>query len=94
MNAGALSSLPSGNEAFEIARDFIKPTWKSADSKFPDDEYKFVKNSDSVYVVTSYFNTNNNYGTAVKTNFTATLKYNGGTMSNQQNWTLVNLEEH
>jgi hypothetical protein len=88
------SSMPGGADAYQIAKRFIKPAPKLSDVEFPNDEYQLSKKSDSIYVITSYFDTKDTYGTNVKTNFTATLKYNGGSALNQRHWTLIKLDEH
>jgi hypothetical protein len=91
---GFFSKLPSGDDAFEIARDYIKPTLKSPDVEFADGIYRYAKASDSVYVVKSYFETKNTGNRKVKTNFTITIKYNGGANLNERNWSLLSLEEN
>jgi hypothetical protein len=93
-NGGFFSSTPTGQNAYEMAKAFIKPTLKSSDIEFHDDEYESSTNSDSVYKITSYFDTKDSYGTAVKTNFTATLKYKGGSPMDERDWTLIKLDEH
>ncbi|BAU54554.1 hypothetical protein [Mucilaginibacter gotjawali] len=93
-NEGFFPLMPTGKDAYEIAKDYIQPTIKSADVEFPDKDYEFSKNSDSVYTITSHFDTRNISGEEVKTEFTVTLKYNGGSSADQHNWTLVKLEEH
>jgi hypothetical protein len=93
-NGGFFGSLPSGNDAYEIAKDYIKPTLKSPDAKFANGDFQCTKTSDSVYVVKSYFETKNINGEKAKTNFAVALKYNGGTSSDERNWTLVRLDEN
>jgi hypothetical protein len=92
---GFFSSMPSGDDAFEIAKDYIMPTLRSANVEFNKD-YQYAKSSDSVYVVKSYFQAKDSVGGNgnVKTNYTITIKYNGGTVSNDRNWSLLNLQEN
>ncbi len=87
------SDMPTGAEAFEIAKAYVKPTIKSPDAEFSDGKFAYSKSNDSVYVIKSYFEEHNIAGPAVKTNFTAVIKYHGGLAVNEQNWTLVNLVE-
>ncbi len=87
------ANMPTGAEAFEIAKDYVKPTIKSPDAEFSDGKFAFSKTNDSVYVIKSYFEERNTAGAEVKTNFTAVIKYHGGLAVNDQNWTLVNLVE-
>lgn len=93
-NEGFFRLMPTGKDAYGISKDFILPSLKSADAEFPDKDYEVSKNSDSVYVVESHFDTKEISGQVIKTTFTATLKYNGGTSDDEHNWTLVKLEEH
>ena len=92
-NEGFFRLMPTGKEAYEISRDFILPSLKSTDAEFPDKDFEFSKNSDSVYIIKSHFDSRDISGREVKTEFTATLKYNGGTADDAHNWTLVKLEE-
>jgi ABC-type microcin C transport system permease subunit YejE len=94
INDGLLSTMPSGSDAYEMAKDYIKPTLKIAYADFPEQDYQYNKGADSVYVVKSYFETKDVSGSKVKTNFTVSLKYNGGTISEDRNWTLINIQEH
>jgi hypothetical protein len=91
---GFFNEMPSGSDAYEIARDYIRPTLRMPDTKFAEDGYQYAKTRDSVYVVKSYFITSFPINGKVKTNFTIRLKYNGGTSLNDNNWTLVNLQEY
>ncbi len=91
---GFFSKLPSGDDAFEIARDYIKSTLKLADVEFAEGVYRYAKAPDSVYIVKSYFETKDTGNGKVKTNFTVTIKYNGGSNLNKRNWSLLNLEEN
>ena len=94
LNGPIFSSMPSGSEAYEIAKVYIKPTLKSPDVQFAEGEYQLDKSADSVYVVKSFFVSRNIVDEKIKTNFTITLKYQGGTISNDKNWTVLNLEEY
>src|SRR5580658_4793004 len=75
-NGDFLISMPTGDEAFKIAKDYMKPTLRSRDAAFADADYQYAKSSDSVYIVKSYFETNNTDRGKHKTNFTVRLKYN------------------
>ena len=88
------SSMPSGNDALSIAKDYIRPTLKSPDVDFADEDFQYTKTNDSVYTINSYFLTSFNNQQKVKTNFMVKMKYNGGTVSSDKNWSLLNLNEH
>src|ERR1700743_1765898 len=47
------SGLPSNDEAYTVAKEFIRPTLKSPSADFNESRYKFGKTSDSVYVIQS-----------------------------------------
>jgi hypothetical protein len=90
-NNSLFSIMPSGDDAYEVAQDYIKPTLKSPDAEFPKDAYQYTSDADSVYVVNAYYYTGEK---KVKTNFTVTLKYTGGLSSDGRNWELVNMKDH
>ncbi|OIQ65603.1 hypothetical protein GALL_528370 [mine drainage metagenome] len=85
--------MPTGKDAYEITKDYIQSSVKAFDAEFPDKDYEFTQNADSVYIIKSHFDSRSINGTEVKTEFTATLKYNGGSSSDKHNWILVKLEE-
>ena len=86
-------SMPSGDDAFEIAKEFVKPTLGSANVEFGDGEYQFSKNVDSVYIVKSYYETKTEGNEKIKTAFVITLKFNGGPFLNKQNWAVQDLNQ-
>ncbi|MFI5137723.1 MAG: hypothetical protein ACHQIM_07835 [Sphingobacteriales bacterium] len=88
------TSAPTADDAYEIAKDYIRPTLKPHEVKFPDGEYQYAKTSDSVFVVKSYFETRDEDNRKVKTYFTVTLRYNGGANLNDRSWTLENMIQH
>ncbi|MBB5394423.1 hypothetical protein [Mucilaginibacter sp. AK015] len=87
------SGLPDSDDAYKIAKQFIIPTTLSKNVDFSDSEYKFAKKSDSVYVIKSFYTSKFDSGETSKTNFTITLKYNGGAGAKTSNWTLLNLDQ-
>lgn len=87
------SGLPDSDAAYGIARKFIQPTILSTNVSFSDARYKFAKKSDSVYVIKSFYTEKFDDGETSKTNFTITLKYNGGPGANEANWTMLNLDK-
>jgi hypothetical protein len=90
---GFFSSMPSGDEAYQIGKDYIIPTLRSGNVEF-DKDYQYAKSSDSVYVIKSNFQATGPSSGNAKTNYKITIKYNGGVVSNDRSWTLVNLEEN
>jgi hypothetical protein len=86
--------MPDSDDAYSIAKEFIRPTLKSSSADFSDTKYQFAKTSDSVYVIKSSVISKNESGDKVNTDFKITLKYNGGEISRQKNWTVVDLSEN
>ncbi|MDB5127005.1 hypothetical protein [Mucilaginibacter sp.] len=89
----AFSGLPDSDAAYGVAKEFIQPTVLSTNISFSDSEYKFAKKSDSVYVIKSFYTTTDKDGESSKTNFTITLKYNGGAGAQTSNWAMLNLDQ-
>ena len=91
--SNTFSGLPDSDVAYNIAKTFIQPTVLSTNISFSDSEYKFAKNSDSVYVIKSFYTTTDKDGESSKTNFTITLKYNGAAGAETFNWAMLNLDQ-
>lgn len=85
------NGLPSSDQAYNIAKVYIRPTVRSESVDFSDDDYKYAKKSDSVYVIKSSYVEKDGNGEKLSTNFTITLKYNGGHAENESNWTMLDL---
>jgi hypothetical protein len=86
--------MPGSNDAYAIAKEFIRPTLSSSSANFSDSQYQFGKKSDSVYVIRSSVETHNNSGEKIITDFKIILKYNGGQVDKQKNWSLMDLNTH
>jgi hypothetical protein len=91
--SNTFSGLPDSDAAYNVAKTFIQPTVLSTNISFSDSEYKFAKKSDSVYVIKSFYTTTDKDGENSKTNFTITLKYNGGAGAETSNWAMLNLDQ-
>lgn len=91
---GIFSTMPSGDDAYKIAKHYIKPTINSPDASFADDDYRYAKDDDSVYIVKSHFNIKDSSNIKVIINYTIKLKYIGGKHTDEQSWTMLTLEEH
>jgi hypothetical protein len=95
-NSGSMdvfSGLPDSDAAYDIAKTFIRPTVRSTNVTFNDGSYKFAKQSDSVYVIKSFYEAKDGDSESSITNFTITLKYNGHHSQNESNWSLLNLDQ-
>ena len=80
------TGLPSNNDAYEIAKQYVRPALKSQSVEFTEDGYQFAKTSDSVYVIKSTVETE---GTT--TQFKIKLQYKGGQPDKQKNWSVLDL---
>jgi hypothetical protein len=85
------TGLPTNDDAYEVAKEFLKPTIKS-DATFPETGYQFGKLSDSVYVIKCYYQTKEENGDDGKKNYKIVLKYNGGGHTNMNDWSVINMD--
>jgi hypothetical protein len=81
------SGAPTQDDVYEIAKQYVKPTLKSECSF--SESYGFAKKEDSVYVIKSHVDLNDER----RTNFEITLKYKGGVKTDEHNWDVLNLNE-
>lgn len=93
MDSPFRTGLPSSGEAYDIAKDFVKNSTRLDSPSFPDDGYGFGKKTDSIFVISSYVESEGG-GEKRKTNFTVIMKYNGGPKGNLNNWTLLDISEN
>ena len=93
LTADNYSGMPTSDETYAIAKEFITPTLKSESNSFEDSRYQFAKGDDSVFVIkSSVITTNANGEDAI--NFKIRLKYNGGDPSKQKNWTVIDIDKN
>ncbi len=81
--------LPSHEDAYEIAKEYVRPTLKSPSVQFAEDGFQAGKTSDSVYVIKSTLETE---GTTME--FKITLQYKGGEPDKQKNWSVIDLNTY
>jgi len=81
--------LPSKEDAYEIAKEYVKPTLKSPSVSFAEDGFQAGKTSDSVYVIKSSFDTK-----STTMDFKITLQYKGGDPDKQKNWSVIDLSTY
>ena len=86
------TGMPTSEDTYKVAKYFITPTLKSS-ADFSDSKFQYAKNADSVYIIKSFYESKNDAGEKVKTNFVITLKYKGGFIDNQRSWELLNLTQ-
>ncbi|QKJ29803.1 hypothetical protein HQ865_08545 [Mucilaginibacter mali] len=85
--------LPTGDEAFAVAKDFVKATVRSSNVDFPGSGYQIGKKSDSVYVIKSVTELTSENGDKRRTNFKVMMEYHGGKQTDMKNWSLLNISE-
>jgi hypothetical protein len=88
------TGMPSSNEVYNIAKQFVLPTLKGNGANFSEDGYEYGKKADSVFVIRSAVNTQTSDGDPLKTNFEITLKYKGGAVTDESSWEVLNLDEN
>jgi hypothetical protein len=82
------SAMPSDNDAFIIAKDYIKTSSSSTAIRFTDDSFRGDHDADSVYVIKSTYEAGPNTD---KTSFSITLKYHGGSKLSNNSWSVISL---
>ncbi|WP_179414048.1 hypothetical protein HDF19_17155 [Mucilaginibacter sp. E4BP6] len=85
--------MPSSNEVYSVAKQFVLPTLKGSGASFSEDGYEYGKKADSVFIIRSVVNTKTRGGDLLKTNFEITLKYKGGAVADESSWEVLNLNE-
>jgi len=87
------TGMPSSNEVYNIAKQFVLPTLKGNGASFSEDGYEYGKKADSIFVIRSVADTKTSDGDLLKTNFEITLKYKGGAVDDESSWEVLNLNE-
>ena len=87
------NGLPDSDQAYAIAKIYIRPTVRSTDVTFEDGSYKFAKKSDSVYVIKSAYSAKDGNGESATTHFTISLRYLGGSAKNEASWSMLDLNQ-
>lgn len=85
--------LPTKDEAYQMAKYYIRQDTHGNSIRFPDEGYAFARKSDSVFVVRT---------DAVllpgpdgkKVSYTTMLRYTGGPASNEHSWTLLDINHN
>jgi len=88
---GGFKGLPTSGDAYTVAKEFVRPTLKSAGADFDDSHYQFAKTSDSVYVIKSTVELTDENNEKISINFKVTLKFNGGLPTAAKNWALIDM---
>lgn len=87
------NGAPNSDDAYSVAKAFIRPTIKSQDVSFPESDYQCAKKPDSVFIIKSYAESKGASGEKNVTTFEITLRFFGGKISNKDSWKVLNLNE-
>jgi len=85
--------LPSGEQAYEVAKGFVKSTVRSSNIDFPASGFQIAKRNDSTYVIRSVVEITSDTGDKRRTNFKVLMEYKGGKQDEMKNWSLLNISE-
>lgn len=77
-------------EAYVMAKSRVKDALKSpSTADFPFSDYKCTRDFDSNYVITSYVDSQNEFGATVRTRFQVVLRYKSGKVIDPNNWEII-----
>jgi hypothetical protein len=85
---------PKNEDAYAIAKEFIKHSLSSSDIRFPEGGYQCAQRPDSVYVIKSYIESKKTTGKKSVISFEITLRFIGGDARNKNSWKLIELTEN
>lgn len=74
-------SMPKDSEAFIVSKQIVEAKVNAPGMKFPFADYRYDVTSDSLYIVESHFDSNNN-----RMNYRVKMYYKGGDWSEMSNW--------
>jgi len=83
---------PNNDDAYYVAKEFIKPTLKATSVSFPETGYQYAKRPDSIYVIRSFSLTKDESGEESKSPFEIRMKYKGGLNKNMENWSVLAID--
>lgn len=84
------SSMPDKTDAYDMAKQFVRPSMRGADVEFADG-FQFGKQGDSVYIIRSYAEAESGDDGKQRIDFSVIMKYNGGPVSFKNNWELQSM---
>jgi hypothetical protein len=78
------------DKAYFFAKEFVKENLKSPSSaNFPLESAGTWSTADSVFILKSYVDSQNEFGATVRSNYYAKLQYKGGDYTDGKNWKLI-----
>lgn len=88
------NGLPDSDEAYSIAKEFIKPTIKFTPVNFQQSGFQCAQRPDSTYIIKSYAESKNDPDGKNIITFEITLKFNGGPASDKESWKVLSITEN
>ncbi|MBS1524328.1 MAG: hypothetical protein JST19_01690 [Bacteroidetes bacterium] len=89
-----VEGVPDSDDAYAIAKQFVKPTIKANDISFPESDYQCAQKPDSVFIIKSYAESKNAEGSKSVISFEITLRFFGGNTMNKDSWKVISLNEN
>lgn len=89
-----LNDAPDDNDAYLVAKEFVKPTIKSREVFFPESGYQCAQKPDSVFIIKSYAEAKDQPGPKNVVTFQITLKFTGGKPSDKASWKMIGMDEN
>lgn len=86
-----INNLPGNEDAYSIAKEFIKPGIKAISINFPESGYQCAQKPDSVYVIKSYVESKSQSGEKNIITYEITMRFNGGNVRSKNSWKLLDL---
>lgn len=76
---------------YYTAKEIVKDHLKSPTSAEFSGKCEVLVSPDSIYFVKSWVDSKNPLGTMMRNNFIVAMKYKGGTMSDRNNWAVIDV---
>ena len=86
-----INSPPKNEDAYSVAKEFIKPGIKASSANFPEANYQCAQKPDSIYIIKSYVEVKNPAGEKNVLDYEITIQFIGGDVRNKKSWKLINL---
>jgi len=87
------TGLPSGDDAYTVAKDFVKSSVRANSIDFPGSGYQMGKKTDSIFVIRTQVELTGDSGDKRKTSYKLVMQYKGGKQDETKNWLLLNIVE-
>jgi len=83
----------SAADCYVISQAYIKLYLKSPKSAdFPFSEYSHTQIDSVTHMIKSYVDSKNAYNATIRTHYTITMQFHGGSWADQSSWTVIDLK--